>query len=91
MSSYQYAWQNIDVLAANLSSISQGMTISVYATNPPEGYRLHSWNVIPYGNGQISICWIKETSVSLPGILAQVPAEWTAPILEWIKRFVIKG
>lgn len=58
----------------------------------PDGYRLHSWHpsyLVGGGPGLHAVlCFERKEAVST--LLDKVPAEWVAPGLEWIKRWVIK-
>jgi hypothetical protein len=64
-----------------------------FAVEPPAGYRLHSWHektvgVSPPGILVAIVCWERE--VISANALAHLPAEWIAPSLEFIKRWVLK-
>ncbi len=65
------------------------------AVEPPQGYRLHSWREMVVGGFPPSetlvviLCWEREPSMT-SNALAQLPAEWVTPGLEFIKRWVLK-
>lgn len=54
--------------------------------NIPPGYKVHSWHVV--GDRAVMLCEA-EPEPSTP-LLAHVPPEWAGPVLEWVKRWVMK-
>lgn len=81
-----YLWCLAEI--SSMRILGDAMGNQPVGMNSPPGYRLHSWQPNPYSNGTVIICWIRDSSTS--SALSQIPVEWAAPVLEWVKRIVLK-
>lgn len=89
MSQSRYMWQTIQVAPHVQLSDNHSHQVMPYGVDRPEGYLLHSWHPSAFQHGAVIVCWVREPAMG-GSVLAQVPAEWVGPTLEWIKRWIFK-